>query len=74
MHERRDSIISQLHQNYWRLDPYVRSRTYLDRGGVIQEGGKIDFYPAVKEEFQGEIEPKTLPDVAEDVPLGAVTA
>ncbi|KAI0406656.1 CRAL-TRIO domain-containing protein [Xylaria palmicola] len=34
-----------LRVNYWALDPYVRSRTYLDRAGVIRPGGSIEFYP-----------------------------
>ncbi|KAF7131143.1 hypothetical protein CNMCM5793_004193 [Aspergillus hiratsukae] len=41
----RDELIEQLRSNYWQLDPYVRSRNYLDRTGVIKDGGKIDFYP-----------------------------
>ncbi|KAF9891469.1 hypothetical protein FE257_003935 [Aspergillus nanangensis] len=41
----REDVVEELHQNYWRLDPYVRGRNHLDRTGVIQEGGKIDFYP-----------------------------
>ncbi|KAJ5812338.1 hypothetical protein N7474_008639 [Penicillium riverlandense] len=42
---RREDAIVNLHLNYWTLDPYVRGRNLLDRTGVIQEGGKIDFYP-----------------------------
>lgn len=41
----RRRISQQLHDNYWRLDPFVRSRSMYDRTGVIQEGGKIDMYP-----------------------------
>lgn len=50
---RRDAVITQLSENYWRLDPYVRARSLLDRTGVIQEGGKIDFYPG----------PEAVPDI-----------
>ncbi|KAJ5613019.1 hypothetical protein N7510_006213 [Penicillium lagena] len=42
---RREDAIVNLHLNYWTLDPYVRGRNLLDRTGIIQEGGKIDFYP-----------------------------
>lgn len=42
---RRDEVIKSLSANYWKLDPYVRARSLLDRTGVIKEGGKIDFYP-----------------------------
>lgn len=38
-------LAERLRVNHWRLDPYTRARTYLDRTRVIQEGGKIDFYP-----------------------------
>lgn len=44
----RDEVIKQLSSNYWSLDPYVRARTLLDRTGVIQGGGKVDFYPTAK--------------------------
>lgn len=43
---RRDEAIQKLCDNYWELDPYVRSRTILDRTGVIQGGGKTEFYAA----------------------------
>ncbi|RJE25858.1 CRAL TRIO domain protein [Aspergillus sclerotialis] len=42
---RRDELIEQLRVNYWKLDPYIRAKSLLDRIGVIQEGGKIVFYP-----------------------------
>ncbi|OOQ84760.1 CRAL/TRIO domain protein [Penicillium brasilianum] len=42
---RRDEVIKSLRENYWKLDPYVRARSILDRTGVIKEGGRIDFYP-----------------------------
>lgn len=42
---RRDEVIKSLSANYWKLDPYVRARSILDRTGVIKEGGRIDFYP-----------------------------
>ncbi|OQD82261.1 hypothetical protein PENANT_c022G08495 [Penicillium antarcticum] len=38
-------LVERLRVNHWKLDPYVRARLSLDRMGVIQEGGKIDFYP-----------------------------
>ena len=43
--ERRNEIAEQLRSGYWELDPYVRARCLLDRTGVIQKGGRIDFYP-----------------------------
>ncbi|PYI33473.1 CRAL/TRIO domain-containing protein [Aspergillus indologenus CBS 114.80] len=43
----RTEAIAAWRKQYWALDPFVRGRTCLDRTGVIQEGGKIDFYPGV---------------------------
>lgn len=42
----RDEVAQKLKENYWKLDPYVRARSYYDRTGVIQSGGKINFYPS----------------------------
>jgi len=42
---KRNELIEALRVNYWQTDPYVRSRTHLDRTGVISAGGNIDFYP-----------------------------
>jgi hypothetical protein len=41
----RDYLVERLRVNHWKLDPYVRARLCLDRMRVIQDGGKIDFYP-----------------------------
>lgn len=38
-------LAERLRVNHWKLDPYVRARLCLDRMRVIQDGGKIDFYP-----------------------------
>ncbi|KAJ5811777.1 hypothetical protein N7474_008078 [Penicillium riverlandense] len=54
--DRRDEVIKKLRENYWELDPFVRSRTILDRTGVIKPGGKIDFYP---EETQTQTQTQT---------------
>ncbi|KAJ5082624.1 hypothetical protein N7532_011667 [Penicillium argentinense] len=46
--KRREEVIKKLRENYWTLDPYIRARSLLDRTGVIQSNGKVDFYPPVK--------------------------
>ncbi|KAJ5753477.1 uncharacterized protein N7511_007630 [Penicillium nucicola] len=46
--ESRNQTVDKLRQNYWELDPYVRARTVLDRTGVIQGDGTVNFYPVVK--------------------------
>lgn len=48
----RDEVVKELRENYWKLDPYVRARTFMDRTGVIQGGGKIDFYADSKPKTQ----------------------
>jgi len=45
---RRATLATQLREDYWRVDPYLRARSLYDRTGVLQAGGKIDFYPKPK--------------------------
>ncbi|OLN87707.1 CRAL-TRIO domain-containing protein C3H8.02 [Colletotrichum chlorophyti] len=42
---RREELALKLREDYWKLDPYIRAKSFLDRTGVIQEGGKINMYP-----------------------------
>lgn len=44
--EGRPRIAQRLAENYWKLDPFLRARSMYDRSGVLQSGGKIDFYPS----------------------------
>lgn len=46
---RRDELAGRLGVNYWKLDPYIRSRTYYHRVGVVDEDGKVDFKAAQHE-------------------------
>lgn len=43
---KRNEIANTLKEDYWKLDPYIRARSYYDRAGLINPGGKIQFYPA----------------------------
>lgn len=45
INRQRDAVASKLGESYWRLDPYVRARTLYDRVGLLQKGGKVDYYP-----------------------------
>ncbi|KAI0480217.1 CRAL-TRIO domain-containing protein [Xylariaceae sp. FL0804] len=45
---RRETAAASLRANYWELDPYIRSRTQLDRTGVIKPDGKVEIYPERK--------------------------
>ncbi len=47
--ETRQKLASSLKDDYWRLDPYVRARSFYDRIGMIQQGGKLQFYPNLSE-------------------------
>ncbi|KAF2870990.1 hypothetical protein BDV95DRAFT_544730 [Massariosphaeria phaeospora] len=61
----RDSVAEELRQNYWKLDPYVRARSFYDRIGMLADGGKLDFYPAAaaaKKEVPSSKAPETSPD------------
>ena len=42
---KRNELAIQLRDDYWRLDPYIRARSYYDRCGLINPGGKLQFYP-----------------------------
>jgi len=42
---KRNDIAAKLKQGYWVLDPYIRARSFYDRVGILQPGGKVDFYP-----------------------------
>lgn len=42
----RSELAKQLQQHYWKLDPYVRARTYYHRVGVIDSTGEVDFKAA----------------------------
>ena len=42
---KRNELAMKLRDDYWRLDPYIRARSYYDRIGLIQPGGKLQFYP-----------------------------
>ncbi|CRG83570.1 Phosphatidylinositol transfer protein CSR1 [Talaromyces islandicus] len=46
-HDRRVELIEELRLNYWRLDPFVRARSHLDREGVIVGDGigSVNIYP-----------------------------
>ena len=43
---KRDEAIQKFQENYWKLDPYIRAKTYLHRVGVVNEKGEVDFRAA----------------------------
>ncbi|KAK3697622.1 phosphatidylinositol transfer protein csr1 [Vermiconidia calcicola] len=44
----RNRIAERLAENYWRFDPLMRARSLYDRTGVIQQEGKLNFYPGTQ--------------------------
>lgn len=42
---RRNELANQLRDEYWKIDPYIRARSYYDRVGLLNPGGKLQFYP-----------------------------
>lgn len=42
--KRRHEIAGQLKADYWALDPYIRAKSYYDRVGLINPGGRLEFY------------------------------
>lgn len=43
---RRNELANTLKEDYWGLDPYIRAKSFYDRTGMINAGGKIKFYPS----------------------------
>lgn len=46
---KRESIATQLRENFWKLDKYVRCRSLYDRQGNIRPGQKTVWYPETAE-------------------------
>ncbi|KAK0721397.1 CRAL-TRIO domain-containing protein [Apiosordaria backusii] len=60
---KREEIANKMREDYWRVDPYIRARSYYDRTGVLLPGGEVDWYPGEKK-GNGEVrrEVVTSPD------------
>ncbi|KAJ5220019.1 CRAL/TRIO domain protein [Penicillium chermesinum] len=69
----RDEVFRRLGENYWRLDPYIRARNISDRTGVIQEGGKLDYYPLGEKLIRAKAKPKILAWNVNGMNLSTVT-
>ncbi|KAK2757681.1 hypothetical protein FQN54_004650 [Arachnomyces sp. PD_36] len=54
LQKERSELVAQLFDAYWKLDPFLRARSLYDRQGLIQSGGKIDFYPTKEKANGGE--------------------
>ncbi|KAH6652086.1 CRAL/TRIO domain-containing protein [Truncatella angustata] len=67
----RNNLATKLKEGYWTLDPYIRARSLYDRVGILNAGGKLDYYswnkaaPANSASGAAASAP-TLPDSAAD--------
>ncbi|KAK4203601.1 hypothetical protein QBC40DRAFT_166805 [Triangularia verruculosa] len=59
--KRREEIAERMRVDYWRVDPYIRARSYYDRTGVLLPGGEVDWYPGENKKNGGN-EVVTSPD------------
>jgi len=71
--KKRNEIAGKLKVDYWGLDPYLRARSYYDRVGMINPGGRIQFYPSKEEEKIAPV-PKSVPAGTEEIPAPVVTS
>jgi hypothetical protein len=71
MKKRRNEIAGRLKVDYWNLDPYLRARSYYDRVGMINPGGRIQFYPP-KEAAPAPV-PTIVPADAAEIPPPVAT-
>ena len=39
----RTALVEKLAASYWKLDPYIRARTYYHRVGTLDEQGNVDY-------------------------------
>ena len=68
---KRDAIAARLREDYWKLDPYVRARSWYDRIGVLKEGGAIDYYP--EKAAAADKKQKEVDEVASNLAAVAIT-
>lgn len=72
LRRKREDLTVTLTENYWKLDPYIRARSYYDRAGLIKPGGNIQFYPtAAKETTVPEAKVPAATEVAAAPPAAA---
>jgi hypothetical protein len=61
----RNEIAGRLKVDYWGLDPYIRAKSYYDRVGMINPGGRVQFYPTKEEKATV---PESVPITAAEIP------
>lgn len=53
---KRDQLATQLRENYWQLDPYVRARSLYDRQGILQGAAVARWYDPPASAGNGNLE------------------
>lgn len=43
---KRNNLATELRDNYWRVDPYIRARSLYDRQGILQGAAEAKWYEA----------------------------
>lgn len=43
---KRLDLAKKLRENYWRIDPHIRAKTYYHRAGVVGPAGEVNFQAA----------------------------
>lgn len=59
---RRHELANTLRDDYWRVDPYLRARSYYDRVGMINPSGKLQLYLGKAEATNGSHQVETSAD------------
>ncbi|KAK3321660.1 putative phosphatidylinositol transporter protein [Apodospora peruviana] len=68
---KRNALAVKLREDYWNLDPYIRARSYYDRTGVLQPGGKLNYYPSAAAQAEA-ARPQVSAAVVDEKANGAV--
>ncbi|KAF3398443.1 hypothetical protein F1880_005744 [Penicillium rolfsii] len=48
---RRNGIVEEFRQNYWKLDPYIRARALIDRTGILKADGTVVVSAGLNSDF-----------------------
>ncbi|KAK1248116.1 hypothetical protein MKX08_006336 [Trichoderma sp. CBMAI-0020] len=54
--DKRGQLATQLRENYWQLDPYVRARSLYDRQGILQGAALARWYDPPASDGKGNLE------------------
>lgn len=60
--DKRETLASQLKDNYWQVDPYVRARSLYDRQGILGPDGKVTWDAATAPKTDKPSAPETSTD------------